>query len=65
MQRLEKETPKRIKTGRKGAVREDAHCEVPLSLLGGGEGALSQKILRFSGNPCVGLEGRGVGLQSR
>jgi len=29
--------------------------------LGEGEGALPQKILRFSGDPSVGLEGRGVG----
>ena len=27
--------------------------------LGEGEDALPQKILRFSGDPCVGLEGRG------
>jgi len=37
-------------TGRKGAVREDAHREVPLSPMGGGAGGwgLEEPVIRLS-----------------
>jgi|SRR5579875_2346433 len=61
MQRPEKETIKGIRQAAKApsARTLTARCSSPK--LGEGEGALPQKILRFSGDPSVGLEGRGVG----